>query len=510
MTRSDAYTHAIDLSFGERSPRVAVGLLWQETNSFNPLPTRRDDFIVHEGNDLVVAYEDSETSLGGIIRRLRTLGARPVPVLAAKARPGGRIEAEVIDDLISRLVAGIVATAPDAVCLELHGSMGAENMADVEGELLSRLRRAVGNHVPVTVALDLHGNMTTLMAASADFLTAYRTHPHADMAETGARAASVLAAVMLKGVTPVASMRSLPFLALFNDETSLPPMLSTRKLAQDMLAQDSGAFLDLSIFNVHPFLDLANVGQVVLAYADGEDGSAKRVADAVAGHLWDIRTEFVLHQPGLEELFEHVGQNRDTGGRPVALGDQGDSVLAGTPGDSMEIARFGIANHPDFRGFIPVYDPRLVALARKHGVGACFTASIGATVSPMLAPLSLDVEVERLTDGRFTNTGAYMMGLPNDLGDSAVLRCGALVLIATTKAPSACDPGFVEHAGYAVADFDYLVLKAGNHFRLSFEVLCDCFTAPTNGLSGREITSLPHRLARPIFPIDEFAECSRA
>ena len=506
--RADFYTTTDDLSFAGRPPRVAVGLLWQETNSFNPLPTLRSDFIVHDAEALIGAYEGSETALGGITRRLRRLGALPVPVLAAKARPGGPVEAELIEELVARLVDGIAATAPDAVCLELHGSMGAQGMTDVEGELLVRLRQAIGPDVPVTVALDLHGNMTPAMAAAADFLTAYRTHPHADMAETGARAASMLAAIMLRGVRPVAAMRSLPFLALFNDETALPPLAGTRRLAQEMLAGNEGAFLDLSIFNVHPFLDLPDIGQVVLAYADGETGDAARIADAVADHLWRIRGDFFLHQPGLAELFGRIVHNRDHGGRPVALGDQGDSVLAGTPGDSVEIARFGRANHPELRGFFPVYDPALVAQAAMRGAGARFAADIGATVSPGLSPLSCEVTVERLTDGRFSNSGAYMKGLPNDLGACAVLRSGALVFMVTSRAPSVCDPALLNHAGYALADFDYLVMKAGNHFKLSFEQACDCFATPTIGLSGREVSALPHWHARPIFPIDPFVERS--
>jgi len=81
---------------------------------------------------------------------------------------------------------------PDAVYLDLHGAMVAEHVDDGEGELLARVRRTVGASVPVVASLDLHANVTQRMLECADALIAYRTYPHVDMAETGARAAFLL------------------------------------------------------------------------------------------------------------------------------------------------------------------------------------------------------------------------------------------------------------------------------------------------------------------------------
>ena len=53
--------------------RVAVGQLWQETNTFNPIPTTRADFEafgVVRGADLVAQMADTN-ELGGFIQSLR-------------------------------------------------------------------------------------------------------------------------------------------------------------------------------------------------------------------------------------------------------------------------------------------------------------------------------------------------------------------------------------------------------------------------------------------------------
>ena len=53
--------------------KIAIGQLWQETNTFNPLPTTMagfDAFGVWRGDDLVARMADTN-ELGGFIQSLR-------------------------------------------------------------------------------------------------------------------------------------------------------------------------------------------------------------------------------------------------------------------------------------------------------------------------------------------------------------------------------------------------------------------------------------------------------
>lgn len=480
-----------------RIRRVAVGLLWQETNSFNPVPTGIGEFLCHEGPALIEAYRNSETSLGGIVRRLAALGIEPVPCFAARARPGGPIEDAAVAELLERMVASVSAAGADAVCLELHGSMAGlrtgMGVDDVEGELLERLRAALGRDVPVAAALDLHGHVTARMVENADILTGYRTHPHSDMAETGARAVDLLLAAA--AARPSAVRRTVPMLALWQDETEQPGMQAVLRVLAAERARHP-ALLDVSVFNTHPFLDLPGMGQVVLAYGpDGEDAAA--VADAVAAALWRQRDAFAGQAEDPRDIFASV-----LAGRPAAIGDQGDSVLAGAPGDSVEIARAACLYAPQARGLVPVFDPAAVSACAAAGAGGEIALELGAGFTPGLAPLPVSGTVTTLTDGLFANDGAYMKGVVNDLGASAVLRSGPRLFLLTSKGPGACDPAMAAHAGTRLEDLDYIVVKSSNHFRLSLAEHMDCRVAATPGLTARRPDSLRHRRARPLYPID--------
>lgn len=87
------------------------------------------------------------------------------------------------------LLEDVAAALPaEGVYLDLHGAMVTEHYDDGEGELLRRVRALIGPDVPLVASLDLHANVTERMLAQANALIAYRTYPHIDMADTGARA----------------------------------------------------------------------------------------------------------------------------------------------------------------------------------------------------------------------------------------------------------------------------------------------------------------------------------
>ncbi|MDI7047144.1 M81 family metallopeptidase, partial [Escherichia coli] len=101
----------------------------------------------------------------------------------------GRVEAAAYDAICDAIVTA--AAGCDAVMLDLHGAMVAENSNDGEGDLLARVRAALP-HAPIAVALDLHGNVTQKMIENADVIVSFKTYPHVDMYETGAHAARLM------------------------------------------------------------------------------------------------------------------------------------------------------------------------------------------------------------------------------------------------------------------------------------------------------------------------------
>src|SRR5262249_60536857 len=87
--------------------------------------------------------------------------------------------------------------------------------------VLRRVRETVGPRTPGVASLDLHANVTRAMVQLADALVAYRTYPHVDMADTGARAAQLLDLILKSGERPAKGFHALDFL------TALPSQCSS-------------------------------------------------------------------------------------------------------------------------------------------------------------------------------------------------------------------------------------------------------------------------------------------
>jgi microcystin degradation protein MlrC len=139
--------------------------------------------------------------------------------------------------------------------------------------------------------------------------------------------------------------------------------------------------VDVSIFNVHPFLDVPGLGQVVLAYDDGS-GAAVEASRALATMLWHARDEFVEQLISVEDALALAAESD----QPLALGDQGDRVVGAGPGDSAEIARVAAQRFFGLAVAVPVFDPAAVAAATAAGEGTEITVSVGGSVTPQLSP----------------------------------------------------------------------------------------------------------------------------
>ena len=72
----------------------------------------------------------------------------------------------------------------------------------------------VGDAVPIAACLDLHANVSEQMVAESSLLEAYRTYPHVDMSETGARSADLLDLLLRHGLArfPAVAARRTDFL----------------------------------------------------------------------------------------------------------------------------------------------------------------------------------------------------------------------------------------------------------------------------------------------------------
>src|SRR5437870_6117291 len=121
--------------------RVAIGQLWQESNTWNPIATTRADFEhfgILRGQELMERMAETN-ELGGFIQSLRAWPEQPeiVGLVRLPAWPGGAATAETFTWLREEIVESLRRALPvDGVLLALHGALAADGTPDVEGEIL--------------------------------------------------------------------------------------------------------------------------------------------------------------------------------------------------------------------------------------------------------------------------------------------------------------------------------------------------------------------------------------
>ena len=180
--------------------RIAVGGFQHETNTFAPQQATWDDFLradawppLLRGPEMIAGVEGFNVPIAGAVKRLAELGHDVVPLAWAAAAPASYVTEDAYEKMWTLFDEDLRKLGPfDAIYLDLHGAMVAENTQDGEGELLRRIRGLVGNELPIVASLDYHANLTPEMASLATALVGYRTYPHIDMAVTGKRAAELL------------------------------------------------------------------------------------------------------------------------------------------------------------------------------------------------------------------------------------------------------------------------------------------------------------------------------
>jgi microcystin degradation protein MlrC len=180
--------------------RIAVGGFQHETNTFAPQQATWDEFVradawppLLRGPEMIAGVEGFNIPIAGAVKRLAELGHEIVPLAWAAAAPASYVTEDAYERMWALFDEDLKKLGPfDAVYLDLHGAMVAENTEDGEGELLARIRGVVGNELPIVASLDYHANLTPEMAKLATALVGYRTYPHIDMAVTGKRAVELL------------------------------------------------------------------------------------------------------------------------------------------------------------------------------------------------------------------------------------------------------------------------------------------------------------------------------
>ncbi|WOF73926.1 M81 family metallopeptidase [Parvibaculaceae bacterium PLY_AMNH_Bact1] len=461
--------------------KIAVGGFQHETNTFAPMKADWSAFEqadswpgLQVGAPLLTACLGMNIPLGGFLEEGGQLGHSFEPLAWCSATPSGYVTRDAYDRVTTLILERLskVARDVDAVYLDLHGAMVAEHLEDGEGTLLRAVRDIVGADLYVVASLDLHANITQEMVSASDFLTAYRTYPHVDMAETGRRAARVLHRMAKENNKPAKALYKPDFLIPLTGSCSLVEPAASIYAEIEKLDPEPGqndGILGASFATGFSPADIRECGPAILAY-----GANPTLVQEALDRLKDkvIASEPSLSAPLLtpDEAIKRALANHSSNG-PVIMADTQDNPGAGGNGDTVGILKALISHRATDAVVGVLFDPKSAEAAHEAGIGAQVSLALGAHTggAPEETPVSGDFKVLRLSDGEFDATGPYYDGIRISLGPTALLEVAGIKVVVGSKKVQCADQAMFSHVGLDPSQQKVVVVKSSVHFRADFE-----------------------------------------
>lgn len=479
--------------------RVLIAECMQEISSFNPLQSQYEDFRIETGEALM-AGRGLNTAIGGALSVFEGRSdVSVVPTIAARANSAGILSEQGWLRLLAEVLRAIVSHAGkvDALYISLHGAMGAVGEPDPEGLLLAEIRSAFGSDVPIVISLDLHGILTDRMLRQVDGLTAYKTYPHVDFADTGARAARLLLKIADTGLTPTIARVVIPLLAR-GDECVTRNGLYGDVLGDALLLERAGAALAAEVLIGNPFTDAPELCTQAVVVTERADGSAETAAVALAQAMWAGRHRLVSKLVSVDRavaLACHLGG-------PVVFTDAADATSSGASGDSNVLIKALHDAGYKRRVLAHIVDAPAATAAHDAGVGATVEVGLGGTVDKArFQPMTVKATVLSLSNGKAV---LETMGLPVDAGPSAVLGFGNFTLLVISKPAFLFDRSLYLANGLDPKRFDLIVVKSPHtEFHMYDQWVERNLNVDAPGSTSANVATLGHRLCgRPIYPIE--------
>ncbi|HCL27630.1 MAG TPA: hypothetical protein DIC52_04230 [Candidatus Latescibacteria bacterium] len=491
--------------------RIAIGQLLQETNSLNPVLTRREDFESYglvSGAAVVERYGDVG-ELAGFTTFPEAAGTAVEwhGMLRAVAWSGGPLEQGLLAELIEGMVAPLRGASIDGVLLSLHGAQCAIGEPDVSGRMLEAIRTTIGSQVPIVATLDLHANVTPLMAQHADALLGYHTFPHVDHVSCGRRAARCLARILRDGTRPAVHAYKIPMVV--NSEGRATDYGMQTDLWRRLVATEDRADVhSASLFMVQPWLDAPWLGWTLYQAYSGDRPPIDPVEFGET--CWQSRRHRDLEYITPDTLIESA---RAIGGGPIAVSEGHDATNSGAPGDSTQLLAAMVKQEiGEGGGLCFCIDPEAVGHCLAAGEGTAVTMTIGGKRDPFSEPLAVQGTVAAVGELSYTLSGHGGHNLPVNMGRMARLRVRDTTIVLTEQTGPGSSPLLYEAAGVDPSRVKIVLAKSPEGFRADYEgFAAGILYAAAPGCATPFIDQV--KLAqshRPVFPQDDFAATTDA
>lgn len=485
--------------------RVGVTVLKHESNTFLPGRTTLADFqreVLATGEAARDHYRDAHHEAAGFFEGLRSERIEAVPLFAATATPGARIEQPAFDFLMRTMLDQLSnAGALDGLLISAHGAAVTEREPDADGHWLANVRAAVGPRLPIVCTIDPHANLSAAMVRATDALIPYRTNPHVDQKERGLEAAALIVRILRGEIHPTQAAAFPPVaINIASQHTESFPCRDLGALAaeqrRDAKVLNSGVVLGF------PYADVAEMGSSFIVVTDDDQPLAQRMVDKMGDYLLRHRHDFMPDLPDVETAIDRAGRSEP----PVCLLDMGDNVGGGGPGDGTWIAQ-ALLGRQKRDSFVCLCDPQVAHQASDAGTGAILDLSIGGKIDPLHgSPLLVRGRVQSLHHGIFTETSVHHGGQREyDMGRSAVVDAGGLTILIHSRRTPPFSLNQILSCGIDPTKLKIIVAKGVNAPLAAYAPVCKTFIrVNTPGVTTADMTRLPFQHRRkPLFPFEE-------
>lgn len=488
--------------------RIAIAGILTECNDFTSALITKADFERVEllrGDQML---ERSDGVVGGTLKELsKHIDILPIPLLFTSTIPGGALTdscyQEFHDEIMRELDKANQPSKLDGVLLLLHGAAVSETVADIEGDLLQSVRKIVGDQIPIMVTLDLHAHITEKMVQLSTAMFGWETYPHMDSFTTGARAANLMIRTLAGEVNPVQVMAQVPVLtSAINASTERAgPFFDLMKKIKNW--ERTNQILSGSLFLVHPYIDRPEMGSGALIITNDDREEAVVKSREIAQEYWDRREEF---EPKVWKVSDAISSALTNPHQRSVFSEVADTCGGGSAGDCVAVLKGLLASDQRIKAIYPVVSPHAASLAIAAGIGAEITLNVGGEIDPKWgAPVTIDGEVLRVSDGDFIYKGGVWDGAAGHMGPTAVLRVGSIdVVIATFPTYEWRDEQY-RSVGLNPEDYQIIVVKNPmNYFMTYKDIASDFYIIDSPGPTPATCKALIYKQReRPFFPFDK-------
>ena len=467
--------------------RVLTLGISHESNTFSTLLTRESEFNVLRGADILKDQSWAKV--------FNDAGIEIIPTLHADAWPGGVVERPAFENFTNEILDDIrKAGHLDGIYMDMHGALHVEGYEDAQAFLIQKIRDIVGEDVLISASFDLHGNPSPEFVKGMDLLTAYRTAPHRDGAETRTRAAQMLVDAFKYGWKPHIEFTEIPILVPGEKSiTEVEPLHSIYTQLPEVGKIEG--LIDASIFAGYCWADLPRSAMRVFVVAkDKKYGTAaKNEAIRMAQQIWDSRKKLELDVPS-GSIDEMIGKSKEYDDTTVFISDSGDNTTAGAPGDNTQVLDALLKHHVSKALMAGIVDPEALEKCVETGIGKNVKLNLGGKVDNVFGKsLEVDARVLFISPDSIlkTNRGA------------AVVETDGVKTVILKSRRSFTEMRDFKEVELNPLDFKIVVVKLGYLFPELRDLDQVHLMALTTGFCNLDMRTLPFKnVHRPCYPLD--------